>query len=202
MWPWQRVEWYDTVIFFCLVWHVYLNGILQDYLYHNMDISTMCQYALVSCTPSQFLGLFLGVHCLCVECNYAPLTNFYHDILTTYLDFLLVMQMRAILDVSAPGPSLWILDWICHLRTPYMSCLDSLSGYSTGQFQAFQLIVFAACGTIDQPHAPCMLVYFLEIKYEMMSIRCNCDCESVSICIFAWFNSPLISIKCALIIYE
>ena len=38
----------------------------------------------------------------------------------------------------------------------FMSCLHSLLGYSTGEFQALQLIVLTA-------FAPCMLVHFLEI---------------------------------------
>ena len=45
----------------------------------------------------------------------------------------------------------------------FMSCLHSLLGYSTGEFQALQLIVHAAFGAVDQPLAPCMLVHFLEI---------------------------------------
>ena len=35
-----------------------------------------------------------------------------------------------------------------------MSCVHSLLGYSTGEFQALQLIVFAAFGAVDQPLAP------------------------------------------------
>ena len=31
----------------------------------------------------------------------------------------------------------------------FMSCLHSLLGYSTGEFQALQLIVFAAFGAVD-----------------------------------------------------
>ena len=45
----------------------------------------------------------------------------------------------------------------------FMPCLHSLQGYSTGEFQTFQLIVFAAFGAVDQPLAPCMLVHILEI---------------------------------------
>ena len=42
----------------------------------------------------------------------------------------------------------------------FMSCLHSLLGYSTGEFQALQLIVLAAFGAVDLPRAPCMLVHF------------------------------------------
>ena len=43
------------------------------------------------------------------------------------------------------------------------SCLHSLLGYCTGEFQALQLIVLAAFGAVDWPPAPCMLVHLLEI---------------------------------------
>ena len=50
----------------------------------------------------------------------------------------------------------------------FMSCLHSLIGYSTGEFQALQPIVLAAFGTVDLPLAPCMLVHFLEIQFKMI----------------------------------
>ena len=50
---------YVTVIF-CLISNVYFNCIVQDSLYHDMDIGTMCHCALVSCTPSQSIGVVLG----------------------------------------------------------------------------------------------------------------------------------------------
>ena len=40
--------------------------------------------------------------------------------------------------------------WIEHVSLdPFMSCLHSLLGYSTGEFQALQLIVLAAFGAVD-----------------------------------------------------
>ena len=63
MWPWWCVGWYNTVILSCLVSNVYFNCIVQDSLYHNMDIGTIWHRALVICTPSQSIGLFWGVHC-------------------------------------------------------------------------------------------------------------------------------------------
>ena len=42
----------------------------------------------------------------------------------------------------------------------FMSCLHSLLGYSTWEFQVLQLIVLAAFGAVDEPLAPCMLVHF------------------------------------------
>ena len=44
-----------------------------------------------------------------------------------------------------------------------MSCLDSLQGYSSREFQALQLIVLAVFGAVDEPLASYMLVHFLEI---------------------------------------
>ena len=71
-------------------------------------------------------------------------------------------------DAQLPGcfcPSTF--SWTIGLNTfPldfFMSCLHSLLGYSTGEFQALQLIVLAAFGAVDKPLAPCMLVHFLEI---------------------------------------
>ena len=45
----------------------------------------------------------------------------------------------------------------------FMSCLYSLLGYSTGEFQALQLIVLAAFGAVDLLLVPYMLVHFLKI---------------------------------------
>ena len=45
----------------------------------------------------------------------------------------------------------------------FMSCLHSLLGYSTGEFQDLQLIVLAAFNAVDQPFASWMLVHILEI---------------------------------------
>ena len=39
----------------------------------------------------------------------------------------------------------------------------SILGYSTGEFQALQLIVLVAFGAVEKPIAPCMSVNFLEI---------------------------------------
>ena len=44
----------------------------------------------------------------------------------------------------------------------FMSCLHSLLGYSTGEFQDLQLIVLVVFSTVNKPLASCMLVHFLE----------------------------------------
>ena len=61
-----------------MIWYCYsfLRGfkcifqLCQDFLYHNVYISTMWHCAVVSCIPSQSTGLFLGVRCFGVECHY------------------------------------------------------------------------------------------------------------------------------------
>ena len=50
----------------------------------------------------------------------------------------------------------------------FMSWLDSLLRYSTGGFQALQLIAIAVFGAVELTLASCMLVHFLEIKFEMI----------------------------------
>ena len=59
--------------------------------------------------------------------------------------------------------------WIEHVAFGLvMSYLDSLLGYSTSELQALKLIVLAVFGAVNQPLASCMLVHFLEIKFEMI----------------------------------
>ena len=48
----------------------------------------------------------------------------------------LVLQLCTSMVASAPGHSLWILDW--NMLPSPLSCLDSLLGYSTGELQALQ----------------------------------------------------------------
>ena len=50
----------------------------------------------------------------------------------------------------------------------FMPCLVSLPGYSTGEFQALQLIVLVVFGAVDQPLPSCMWVRSLKIKFEMI----------------------------------
>ena len=52
VWPWQCAGWYDIVVLSYLVSNVYFNCIVQDSLYHNMDIGTMWHCAFIGCTPS------------------------------------------------------------------------------------------------------------------------------------------------------
>ena len=57
----------------------------------------------------------------------------------------LVLQMRTSLDVSAP----LFIELNMLPADSFMSCLDSLLGYFTGEFRALQLIVFAVFGAMD-----------------------------------------------------
>ena len=60
VWPCRCVGWHDTVIHSCLVSNVDFGFTVQASLYHDMDISNMWHGALVSCTPSQSIGLVFG----------------------------------------------------------------------------------------------------------------------------------------------
>ena len=84
VWLWWCVGWCDTVS--CLVSNVHFNRMVQNSLYDNMDIDIMWHCALVSCTPPQSIGLFLGVCCSCVECHYM-LFYYLHDRVLFHHDF-------------------------------------------------------------------------------------------------------------------
>ena len=146
MWPWWCVGWYDTVIVSCLVSNVHFSCIVQDSLYHTMGIGTMWHCALASCASLQSIGLFFGCAlfwCWMSLCAHFTIssTEFYFIMIfimiivtiteifmanlfilnytfRLFVTIVLVLQKRNCLDVSAPGHSLWILDWICYLRTP------------------------------------------------------------------------------------
>ena len=47
-----------------------------------------------------------------------------------------------------------------------MSNLESQLGYSPREFQAWQLIVFAVLGAVNQPLAFCMFVHFLKPSFK------------------------------------
>ena len=58
VWQWWCVRCYDTLILSCWVSNVHFNFIVHDSLYYKMDKGTVWHCALVSCTPSQSIGLF------------------------------------------------------------------------------------------------------------------------------------------------
>ena len=72
--------------------------------------------------------------------------------------------MRTSLDIYAPAWAFSLNIGLNMLPSPsFMSCLDYLLGYSTGEFQALQLIVLVVLGAVDQSFPSCVLVHFLEI---------------------------------------
>ena len=62
-----------------------------------------------------------------------------------------------------------------------MSCLDSLLVYFMEEFHSLQLIVLVVFVAVDVPLACCMLVHFLEIKFEVIVDLSVCPCVYVSI---------------------
>ena len=66
----------DMVLSFFYAWvlNVYFNCKVQDFLYHDMDLSTMQHCTLLSCTPTQSIGLVWGVRCPVIECHYVFLS--------------------------------------------------------------------------------------------------------------------------------
>ena len=151
--------------------------IVQYSLYHNMDIGNMWHCILVSSTPSQSIGLFFGCALVCCWVSSgAPVTisliEFYFIMISTMIVVIIVGIFMAInyflnytlgfLYLSTSGSanaqlpgcfSPWTFPLDIELNMlplgSFMSCLHSLLGHSTGEFQAFQLIVLAAFGAVD-----------------------------------------------------
>ena len=68
----------DMVLLFFYAWviNVYFNCKVQDFLYHDMDLSTMQHCTLLSCTPTQSIGLVLGCALPCYWVSLCvPFTN-------------------------------------------------------------------------------------------------------------------------------
>ena len=157
-----------------LVSNVYFNCIVQDSLYSNMDIGTMWHCALISCTPSQSIGLFLCALLWCWVSLCAPFTI---SLIEFYFIMIFIMIVVTIIGILWPffsflnymfrlsGTKFWFCKsavpwmfptWIFSLNIElnmlpldsFMSCLRSLLGYSTGVVQALQLVVLAAFGAM------------------------------------------------------
>ena len=80
-----------------LVWNVYFNYIVQYSLYHNIDIGTMWHWALVSCTPSQSIGLVLGCAFFwCSVSSCVPLNN-------SSIEFYSIMIVVTIIGILLPS---------------------------------------------------------------------------------------------------
>ena len=125
----------------------------------------MCHCALVSCTPWQSIRLFWGVRYSAVECRKlfllliawcSSISSWYWWLLLGFLGplFLCWTTRFGFLRQSSSGSAEAHLpgcfrSWTFPLNSglnmlpsdSFMSCLDSLLGYSTRGFQALQLIV-------------------------------------------------------------
>ena len=164
---------YITLIISWLVLNVCFNCIDQDYVYRNMDISILWHCRLVSCTPSEPIGLFMGVRSSSVKCHlvYLLLIPWYSCISSWNMRLLLrclwqfcfiLNYMLIILIPSSSGSANAHLTG-CFRFWPFllnkgldmipldffMSCLDFLQGYSTGDFQALELIALVVFDALD-----------------------------------------------------
>ena len=138
MWQYNCVGSCDTVIISSLVSIAFFNCIVQNSLYHNMDICTFWHYALVSCNTSQSIGLVFGCALfwrwvsLCVPCTYSLIEGYFIVTIATIIGIFHVLWIYwpthlcfvklgrsgsatiTSLAVSAPGHFLWMLDWACY----------------------------------------------------------------------------------------
>ena len=147
---------------------------IYDSLYYLMDIGTMWHYAFVSCTPTQSIGLFWG--CALLWCWMPLCPSFTNSAITcysimivainicnsyvycysfwpTYLGFLKLGSFRSA-TTHLPGcfcPLTLFLNIGLNMlpSDSFMTCLDSLLEYSTGEFQALQVIVLAMFGAVN-----------------------------------------------------
>ena len=134
---WFQVCFLLYVSVFSMSWYGY------RYLWH-------C--TLVSSTPWLYSqsDWFLGVRCSSGECHQVLLIN---NLLIYTLIFFYISNSGSA-NTQLPG---CFCPWTFSLNSglsmfpldSFMSCLNSLLGYSTGEFQALQLIVLAAFGVVD-----------------------------------------------------
>ena len=90
--------WYTFVILSCLDSNVYFICIFQGCIYYHMEIYTMRPCALVSCAPSQSIGLVLG--CALFWCWVSLCVLFTNSLLEFY-------WLRLLLACLWPFYSFW-----------------------------------------------------------------------------------------------
>ena len=137
----------DMILLIFPVWLQMYVFIFQHSLRHNMNIGTMCHHSL--------LDWFLGVRYSGVECHEVftnSLIEFYFIMIFIMINVSIIGILMAIFTL--PGcfrPWTFSLNIGLNMLNSdaLMSCLHSLLGYSTGEFQALQLIVLAAFGAVD-----------------------------------------------------
>ena len=149
------------------------NRVVSDSLYYNMDIGTIWHCALVSCIQLQSIDrTVLGVHCSGVECHcvFILLIPWLRVIQSRWLWLLsgwirpwtFILAYTSFLKICRFGsatmhltgcfcPRKFSLNFSLNIlpSDSFMSCLDSLLGYFTVEFQALQLIVLAVFGAED-----------------------------------------------------
>ena len=109
------------------------------------------------------------------------ITNYisFNEVLTQWFwrKVFCILQSLTSQDIFAPGPS---IGFNRVSSDPFMSHLATQLGYTTGEFQALQLIVLVAFGVVDQPFAPCMLATFWKstFRQQLGCIFDIMDCKS------------------------
>ena len=96
-WAWGYIGWYGIIILSCLDSTVYFNCIVQDSLYHNMDIGTVWHCALVSCIPSQPVMLVFG--CVLIWC--------WVSVCVRFTNSYFIMMVATIIGILCPFYSFW-----------------------------------------------------------------------------------------------
>ena len=120
VWLWWCVGWYHTVLLSCFVSNVHFNCIVQDSLYHNMDIGTICVGQLHPITRYRTVFFFFfffffgggggGLRSSGVECHNVllldklPLIMIFILIVVTFIWFFMVV--------------LFILNYMCSRWAP------------------------------------------------------------------------------------
>ena len=127
----------DTGILSCLVSIVYFICMVQDFLYHYIDIGTIRRCALVGSTPSQSIGMFFG--CALFWCWVSLCASLTISLIEFYL--VMIFIMRFVTTIGIFITILFILGctfrlsltkkfWFCKCTTPWMfPTLDILLEY-------------------------------------------------------------------------
>ena len=169
------IEWFDTVWFqvcfqlygpvFSMSWYGY------RYLWHCTLVST--PNLRIAYRTGFWVCVVLVLNVIRCSCHYfIDRILFHHDFLHDSCDYhwdfmainYLLIYTLGFLYISSSGSASAQLPGCFRPCTfalnigltmfpldSFMSCLHSLLGYSTGEFQALQLIVHAAFGAVDQP---------------------------------------------------
>ena len=147
--------WHSFLLGFNYIFRFYSSGfsiVQYGYRYHV----TSC---IISCTPSQSTVWFLGVLCSGLECHYvflllipwqSAISSWWLTIVGILISILSILNYTFQLSETR---QFWFCDYapywmfltLCILFVYWieyvMPCLVSLLGYSTGEFQALQIIV-------------------------------------------------------------